>query len=82
MNSGASATPSSVTGQDLLRLDEEGDGDRLVLVHPECDGRRGVRRLEDADVARRRSQREAEIHGEQRGDGGDESSSGDAPTAP
>src|SRR5215218_10373160 len=41
-------------GEDLLRLNQEGDGDGLILIHPERGRGRGVRGLEHPDVAWRR----------------------------
>lgn len=56
-------------GGDLLRLDEKGDRHGRTPIQPERDGRGGVGRLEKADVNRRHPEHEAEVGGEECGDG-------------
>ena len=52
-------------GQDLLRLNQQGHGDRLIPVETKGDGGRGIRGLKDADVAGRETEQEAEVHEKQ-----------------
>jgi hypothetical protein len=52
-------------------LDEDRHGDGLVLIQPECHGRRCIDGLEDSDVAGSRPEREAQVDGKQRDNGAD-----------